>query len=112
MTTDTGHNVTAPKPGDVLTVEQLEALPVGTEYDFIIRHRKGSTMPPQASRRVLVSLPTPPDMAPGSVVLDEDGDAWMRGSVRLWFAHPYREARWSNLAPRVVKVLHDAAVQS
>lgn len=118
-----------PKPGDVLTAEQARNLPDGAVVDATFRltlakenTRSRVTAALLArdladdsdckSEVTLVSLPTPPDMAPGSVVLDD------RGRTVFRFTNCWREVTagivgalfdWSDLAPRVTRVLHDAA---
>ena len=117
-----GDPVTAPKPGDVLTAEQARALPDGAVVESKVRivvggyavHDLADQVRAGHSTVTLVSLPTPPDMAPGSVVLDDEGVAWTRAwfGAFSWYAlvqgNPTTD--WPDLAPRVVKVLHDAAV--
>jgi len=105
--------VTTPKPGDVLTTEQARTLPDGAVVDVRIdTAARGLAVWHMRSGRTvtLVSLPTPPDMAPGSVVLDEDGAAWLRcARSNVWWSEvDARYRNWSGLAPRVARVLHDA----
>lgn len=111
--------MTTPKPGDVLTTEQARTLPDGavvsmtwerTLTDAIMRSAIESWAEHDGITVTLVSLPTPPDMAPGSVVLDEDGAAWLRcARSNVWWSEvDARYRNWSGLAPRVARVLHDA----
>ncbi len=111
--------MTAPKPGDRLTAEQARALPDGavvsmtwerTLTDAIMRSAIESWAEHDGITVTLVSLPTPPDMAPGSVVLDEDGAAWLRcARSNVWWSEvDARYRNWSDLAPKVARVLHDA----
>ena len=112
--------MTAPKPGDVLTAEQVRDLPDGAAVETICRYtvteRSAADLAYLASSGentvTLVSLPTPPDMAPGSVVLDDKGVAWQRDGKGWWFQVGtfYDSRRWITLQPRVVKVGHEAAV--
>lgn len=107
------------KPGDVLSAEQARNLPDGAVVDVLVRETVRDEYGRDAaaswigagSTVTLVSLPTPPDMAPGSVVLDDEDVAWLRrhGSVAGWCSRDNSMIQWSDLAPRVVKVLHDAA---
>jgi hypothetical protein len=112
--------MSAPKPGDVLTAEQARVLPIGAAVDVTYRlvlDREGflNHCVEQGDRVTLVSLPTPPDMAPGSLIEDDRGHKVFR------FSNQWREVEggvigllwdWADLAPHVARVLHDAAVTS
>ena len=116
----------APKPGDVLTDAQARALPDGAVVDILARQVVGNPgWGADAVRQAaqigytvtLVSLPTPPDMAPGSVVLDDEGRAWLRWDYREtpWSTGLRRDnglhwADWADIVTgRDYDVLHDAA---
>ena len=116
-----GDPVTAPKPGDVLTAEQARALPDGAVVESKVRIVVGGYAVHDLADQVrggpqpvtLVSLPTPPDMAPAPS--SSTTRAWRgrgRGSERSPGTRSYGKPDHGLARPRPARrqVLHDAAV--